>query len=528
MKTNINDWNCDDVILWFKQELKEVSIDYELLKSHELIGRDIIDLTEDNLKYDLKIYKLHDRKLVMRKIVELIKYILSDFGEANNLNTLNNHSGNKIKLEKDLLNSNLFMTQGQVTPINNKVNLPNYNSNITNYPLQRQIKLEYKNRLIKFKCTNITKFCDILKEFIEVLDLKEQENFLILDKEGMIIPKECAVKDISQENEQFFVIKRKNLNGKEKSNIDSGSKKHISPPKSNNLSQVNQKFIKNSKSIKNLNLLENNSQSFIQQSQYHTQNSNNTNLHSNTFSNNFNLPLSVTQKVSTHRNYSLYHNKDFSIQETANKNRYLSFETLDNFEKNGYTFNVRKNMNNSVDNPSEKEKVTINSYYNISNLNNFNNENSNTLNTHNTYKSPFSSFENKSSNLLSGNDLNNYVQKSNKKKKLSCLNIRAKKKIDFDEFSNNDVYEQENENENNFNSDNFIKIDDKAHKDDSDKVDVDSYMNRFMSHKNSVSSIHNQTCNSDQSKKLYDKKLRNYYMEGAKKIKSKLFFKMLI
>jgi hypothetical protein len=513
MKTNINDWTSDDVILWFRQELKEVSIDYELLKSHELIGRDIIDLTEDNLKYDLKIFKLHDRKLIMRKIVELMKYILSDFSGVNTINSLSTYSQNKIKIEKDLLNSNLFMTQAQLTP-NNKVLT---NSNTGNSSLQRQIKMEYKNQVLKFKCSNLTKFYDILKEFIEVLDLNEQENFLVIDKEGMIIPKECIVKEISQENENFFVIKRKNLNRNEKSCLGSSSRKEISP-KSKSTSQV---VHNNKKNIKNLNLLENNSQSFIQPSQYHSQNSIPSNLHSNTFSNNFNMPLPVTQKISTHRNYSLYHNKDFSIQETANKNRYLSFETLDNFEKNGYTFNVRKNMNNSVDNHSEKEKVTINSYYNISNLNNFNNnENSNTGNTQNTYKSPFSSFENKSSNLLSGQDLNNYVQKSNKKKKLSCLNIRAKKKIDFDEFSNNEVYEPDNENATN--SENFIKIDDKAHQDDSEKIDVDSYMNKLMSHKNSVSSIHNQTCNSDHSKKLYDKKLRNYYMEGAKKIKSKL------
>jgi hypothetical protein len=64
-----------------------------------------------------------------------------------------------------------------------------------------------------------------------------------------------------------------------------------------------------------------------------------------------------------------------SVIETAIKNNYLSFDKLDNLEKNISTF-LEKNINNSKDhlssNKNEKEKVTINSYYNISNLNNFN------------------------------------------------------------------------------------------------------------------------------------------------------------
>ena len=42
------------------------------------------------------------------------------------------------------------------------------------------------------------------------------------------------------------------------------------------------------------------------------------------------------------------------------------------------------------------------------------------------------------------------------------------------------------------------------HQEDFEKVDVDSYMNKFMSHKNSVSSIHNQTCNSQSKRSCSD------------------------
>lgn len=376
MKNNLQDWTCEDVVQWIKVEVGLKNYDYEIVRAHEIDGRDLIDLTEDNLKYDLKIIKLHERKVFLRKICELIRRIV----ETN------------VECPENMKDSNRAT-----------------NSNLAH------------------------RDCDNNKKGDQVL---------------------------------------------------------------NESSKLNQR------------------QGYIPNVHY----------------------------------YNL-HYKDSSICETATKNRYLSFEALDNFEKNGYTFSVKKNLTNSLDNASDKDKVTINSYYNISNLNNYNQNHINEKSL-NSFKSPFSSYDNKSSNYL--NTVNPQVTKSNKKKaKLSCLNIRSKKKMDFDQLSNNnevnDDYMQSynnkrdtisniNQNQSlnsykNFNSvqinpsmtgtsfNNFMRIegDNSLYQENEKKIDIDLYMSKLISYKNSRSSQNNnqnQSCNSEKSRKLYDKK-------NAKKIKAK-------
>jgi hypothetical protein len=94
MKNNIAEWDTEDVLLWIKKEVGPKTVDEDLIRAHEIDGRDLLDLTEDNLKHDLKIIKLHDRKLFLRKLCELMKlicYINSDNYEDENIL----HQGNK-------------------------------------------------------------------------------------------------------------------------------------------------------------------------------------------------------------------------------------------------------------------------------------------------------------------------------------------------------------------------------------------------------------------------------------------------
>jgi hypothetical protein len=364
MKNNLLDWNTEDVINWLKSEVKfgDFNYDYNIIKSHNLNGQDLLDLTEDNLKYDLKIVNLHDRKYVMRRICELMKTLV-DINIGNNP-CMNN---NKVK------------------------------------------KIMYKGSTIMFRCVSNIKASDLINESCILFCI---ENAGLCDKEGLIIPRECLINEIDDDE---FILKN---------NLDK------------DINEI--KDVRNSNSNDNINSM-----------------------------NKLKNPMTLRISNNPIPKQQLHRKINSSISETVSKNKFLSFEALDNFEKNGYSFNQNKNISNI-----EKDKVTINSYYNISNLNNFNNENS------------------------EGNTAKNNIS-PRKKNKLSCVSLRAKKKIDFDDLSQ--LYE-----------------DQVLYTQDDKKLDIDAYMNRLISYKNGTIR-NNVSCNVDQSK--YFDRLNNYYKD-AKRIKA--------
>lgn len=71
-KKEIIYWKNDDVIHWLKKELFLEAYQSDFV-SHEIDGRDLIDLSDDNLKYDLNVIKLHDRKTIQRSICTYLR-----------------------------------------------------------------------------------------------------------------------------------------------------------------------------------------------------------------------------------------------------------------------------------------------------------------------------------------------------------------------------------------------------------------------------------------------------------------------
>lgn len=98
LKVDLNEWTTDDVYQWLRSEIGEDAINKEFLFAHEINGRDLIDLTEDNLKYDLKIIKLHDRKVIMRAICNLMKSLLENCNKKK-----------KIQKKMEKINHNLTL-----------------------------------------------------------------------------------------------------------------------------------------------------------------------------------------------------------------------------------------------------------------------------------------------------------------------------------------------------------------------------------------------------------------------------------
>jgi hypothetical protein len=390
MKTNLNDWTCEDSITWMKGVLKAENckelLDYELIRSHQINGRDLIDLNEENLKYDLRITNLHLRKVLLRKICELLKFINE------------NHQ-----------NYNFFESSVE-------------GANITQYEKFKIVNFKYNNVVKSIKCHKNTKFVEIIQEILTNHKKSEIiETICVLDNKKILIPKNCLIFDIANEGDIFELV-------------------------DNSLENKNIKKIITNSNLKN-----------------------------------------SYKKSKKNKNYSFYNGqKDYNIQETASKNRLLSFDALDNFEKNGYTFSAKKNLLDSLE--KEKEKVTINSYYNISNLNHYNNRKS----------------DGSPSALITKNR-----EKPNNK-------IQKKYRVNFS-LSNEDEKSSHSDHPKN-----LIRIEDPSHCGKPNKTDFENYMNKFISSHRSFSSFNNQSYNSEKSKKLFDKKLSNYYVE-AKKIKSKIF-----
>lgn len=316
-KRNLNDWSVEEAYNWVKNEVGNI-IPKDLFLAHEISGRDLVDLTEDNLKYDLKINKLHDRKLFLRKICDLIKVI----------------------------NDN---------PINNVVkNVVNNNDNT--------IIVRFHNSNLKFKTSNLLKVKDILNDSFNILNIPKETAGYLTDSEGSILPNESLINDLITSKNSVITLNT-NINI---SNTLSKKKAEDKDEKENKESRENRE----NKTTRDTN----NYKKAIKNANYNT----------------------IQESII----------RDNSLAETALKHRYLSFEALDNFEKNGFSFSIKKNLNKKFDKEkeNENEKVTINSFYNISNLNTYNNE------------------------------TNPEIHKSNKKRnKLSCLNIRSKKQPELEE-----------------------------------------------------------------------------------------------
>jgi hypothetical protein len=320
LKSNLQDWTCEDVIVWLTNEIGPNYNDY--FSAHEITGRDLLDLNEDNLKNDLKVLKLHDRKKIMRKICELMRMIIDNSGgEVDTLGNIGTIGSCGIQSTKQEANN------------------------------RGLINIVYKGEAVKFKCTKGNKIYNIIQDCVDIFGLGRGNiaNVLLTDKNGFVLPRDsllidCLNEDESPETNLYIVLNKKDLGL--------------------NASNENLQSLTNTLSDK-----------YAQSSK----------------------------------------NKSSILQETAIKNKFLSFEALDNFEKNGYSFTVKKGLNKA----QESDKVTINSFYNISNLNNFE-------------KSMFNSTAGKHSNYLEGSAEN--VPKTKKKGgKFTC--IRSKKKIDIEDLS---------------------------------------------------------------------------------------------
>jgi hypothetical protein len=195
------------------------------------------------------------------------------------------------------------------------------------------------------------------------------------------------------------------------------------------------------------------------------------------------------------KNSSYQHHKGSILQETAIKNKFLSFEALDNFEKNGYSFSIKKNLNKNFE-----DKVTINSFYNISNLNNFE-------------KSLFNSTsENKNSNYINSGVENSEsevnIKGKKKNNKFTC--IRSKKKIDIEDLSEElDTGNKINKNNNN----DHIKITDyKNYENNPSKIQNKNLKSKNSSHRQNIS----QDSNNVNYKNNYFDRLYNYYNDANK------------
>jgi hypothetical protein len=358
LKSNLQDWTTEDVLTWLTNEIGPNYNDY--FSAHEITGRDLLDLNEDNLKTDLKVLKLHDRKLILRKICELMRMIV----ENNNVSNIN-----------------------QKERANRKI-----------------INIVYKNEAVKFKCAGGNRISNIIQDCIDIFGLPKDKHCIFLsDKNGFILPRDSILIDCIEEDEgNIYIMINKDLN----------------------------------------------------------------------FSN------EITNTLND-KNYSSK-NKSSILQETAIKNKFLSFEALDNFEKNGYSFAIKKNLKKNFE-----DKVTINSFYNISNLNNFE-------------KSMFNSTENKNSYINSLESDHNV--KAKKKNKFTC--IRSKKKIDIEDLSE--------------------ELEDKAKNNNNDHIKITDYKNyennppTCARPKNTSRPNISQDGNNLNYKNNYFDRLYNYYNDANK------------
>lgn len=75
----IVDWSNEDVVEWLNCCLLLPQYE-DAFRAHEIDGRDLIDLTDDNYKYDLNVIKLHDRKYIQRQVLEALKNYRNKLG----------------------------------------------------------------------------------------------------------------------------------------------------------------------------------------------------------------------------------------------------------------------------------------------------------------------------------------------------------------------------------------------------------------------------------------------------------------
>lgn len=168
MKSNLSDWNSEDVIYWLKNEAGITNFDPNIIKENELDGKDLLDLTEENLKNDLKINRLHDRKLIMRKICELIKLILNE-------------------------------------PIIKDIN--------------KTLTVTYKGRSVAFLCDNNCKVEYIINECLEIFDEMSNSGILI-DSYDRVIPRGSAVNDNIADKEVLRLVINSCKSGNEESGLE--------------------------------------------------------------------------------------------------------------------------------------------------------------------------------------------------------------------------------------------------------------------------------------------------------------------
>jgi len=504
------EWQIEEVLKWL---LLEFNFEEEVLKNfvfHEIDGLDLIDLTEDNLKFDLKISKINLRKKLLRRIVDKLKNYLShpdvdNYKNNNNNNlicTLNKRKNSKNDFE-NTDNPNKLLPQSfsfnkKENDFKSKVSNSNIKSNL-DFPANAGLNINKKSKVsivlhytmdenlkkMKFLCFPTNKVETIIKEFKENLTLENKklklsekyDNISICDENGYLIAKETYISELINsdlEENNFYINKNLHYyffeNNKElkevpkskrkKDVIDNEYKIKTQRTDSNHIKRLNIENFQIENFEENSNLLN----AKNRENYFHTQrneasgfesleefekkmiknkklikflnkdkkSTNQINFNSKSLNNNY--TSAFKDKVN-----KFSQNNNSSLMETALKNKYLSFEKLDSLEKNITKF-LDKNENHSKEyistNPNEKEKVTINSYYNISNLNNFND------------KALFNSVdkvnnEDKKSKMKNNGDiiLNNKIKSHNEFKKKSnnlTKSERKRKRFVSEEDLNND------------------------------------------------------------------------------------------
>lgn len=448
------EWALEDVLKFL---IMEFNFEEEILKYfvfHEISGLDLIDLTEDNLKYDLKIVKISQRKKVLRSILDKFKNSFTRENDQNGLKT--NHTTGIKETENNIIKDNDSKSHhardGKIKcnpPFSNNSN--NNESRENKVVISLQYILDENLKKMKFLCFKSNKVESIIEEFTENLNYKNNNfkiskkayNLSLCDENGNLIPKDTPIMEIinSEKQENVFYINKSIfsnhfVNDKIKNNKNATQKTQPNTYRER----------KNSKGIYNLGNLENYSVEKInkmtsihnddkescKEESLHEEDAINLqnpklkkflNINNNTtFFNSKSLNNQYTSafKDKINKFSENNNNSNTSLMETALKNNYLSFENLDNLEKKIYKFIDNNNTNdrNSLEkmdsnsnnvnpksnnnNTNQNEKVTINSFYNISNLNNFNNKS--ILHSLNNIKTNYMDISNKANNALKQND----------------------------------------------------------------------------------------------------------------------------
>ncbi len=405
------EWNLEDVLRWL---LVEFNFEEEILKNfvfHEIDGLDLIDLTEDNLKYDLKIFKINLRKRIMRRIVDLLRLSISQNSVNSVMTSKKSNSFNRIEnrvsedkdnilfqsfsFKKNENSKNIKTNSSLKSQIPRTIGNPN-NSKKTKINIALHYLLDENLKKMKFLCFPTNKVESILKEFKDNLNyehkkikiIEKYDNISICDENGYLIPKETFISEIinSDLEENLFFI-NKNLF----SHFFEIEKEKIDNPKKNKENNSNDKKIRTHRGESNNNRKlkiddiyndskdkrkGNNNNIRKRENYFHTErnevsgfesldefekkmvknkklmnclnkNKKGNQINFNSKSLNNNYTSAFKDKVNR------FAKNNGSIMDTAIKNDYLSFEKLDSLEKNITTF-LDKNLNNS------KERISLN------------------------------------------------------------------------------------------------------------------------------------------------------------------------